>query len=87
MSEGAAANISPAAEEMLAGLGAMTAPSLTLAYGEPNRITLVNTTEGGLLGRGLSSILSINSLLSVQQLAGQALGEVPPNDPVDVNEG
>jgi hypothetical protein len=57
---------------MLDNLGSLAGPSLTLAYGEPSRITLVNTTEGGLLGRGLTSILSINSLLSVQRLLEQA---------------
>ena len=67
--------------EMMDNIGSLAGPSLTLAYGEPNRITLVNTTEGGLLGRGLSSILSINSLLNVQQLLGQAVQEQADGQP------
>jgi hypothetical protein len=87
MGEGAAGNISPAAEEMLTSLGSMTAPSLTLAYGEPNRIVFVNTSEGGILAASLGRFLRLDSLLSVQQLVGEAVGEAPPSDHVDVNEG
>ncbi len=56
-------------------LGSLAGPSLTLAYGEESRITLVNTTEGGLLGRGLTSILSLESLLSVRELVDRAVQE------------
>ena len=44
-------------------------------FGLSGGFTLINTTEGGLLGRGLSSILSINSLLSVQQLLEEATSQ------------
>jgi hypothetical protein len=87
MGEGTAANISPEAEEMLAGLGSMTAPSLTLAYGEPNRIIFVNTSEGGILASSLGRFLSLDSLLSVQQLLGQAVEEEHRSHHADVNEG
>jgi hypothetical protein len=58
---------------LLGQIGLMAEPSLTLAYGEPSRIVLANTSEGGLLGRGLASILSVPSLVSVQQLLGDAV--------------
>jgi ferric-dicitrate binding protein FerR (iron transport regulator) len=87
MGEGTAANISPEAEELLASLGSMTAPSLTLAYGEPNRIVFVNTSEGGILASSLGRFLSLDSLLSVQQLLGQAVEEEHRSRQVDVNEG
>jgi len=61
--------------ELLGKLGLFTEPSLTVAYGERNRIVLANTSEGGLLGRGLTSILSVPSLLNVQQLLGDAVEE------------
>ena len=59
----------------LGQIGLFTEPSLTVAYGEPNRIVLSNTSEGGLLGRGLASILSLPSLLNVQQSLGDAVDE------------
>jgi len=73
--------LGPEGQKMLDNIGSLAGPSLTLAYGEPNRITVVNTTEGGLVGRGLSSILSINSLLSVQQLLDQAVQEQADHQP------
>jgi hypothetical protein len=72
---GAAASISPEVEELLGGLGSMTVPSLTLAYGEPSRIAFVNSSEGGILTSSLSRFLSLHSLLNVQQLVGQAIEE------------
>ena len=84
LSEGlatAGSTLGPEGRQMLDNIGSMAGPSLTLAYGEPSRITLVNTTEGGLLGRGLSSILSINSLLSVQQLLDRAVQEQAAEQP------
>jgi hypothetical protein len=84
LSEGlssAGPSLGPEGRKMLDNLGSLAGPSLTLAYGEPSRITLVNTTEGGLLGRGLTSILSINSLLSVQQLLDRAVQEQAGDQP------
>ncbi len=60
---------------VLGQLGLLTEPSLTVAYGEPNRIVLANTSEGGLFGKGLASILSVPSLLNVQQSLGDAVDE------------
>ena len=73
--------LGPESRSILDNLGSLTGPSLTLAYGEESRITLVNTTEGGLLGRGLTSILSLESLLSVQELLDQAVQEQAETQP------
>jgi hypothetical protein len=54
-------------------LGSLTGPSLMVAYGEERGITLINNSEGGLLGRGLASILSVRSLLGMQELVDQAV--------------
>jgi hypothetical protein len=70
-----AANISPEVEDLIGGLGSMTVPSLTLAYGEPSRIVFVNSSEGGILTSSLGRFLTLHSLLDVQQLLGQAIEE------------
>jgi hypothetical protein len=84
LSEGLSKNqgqLPPESRSVLDNLGSLAGPSLTLAYGEKSRITLVNTTEGGLLGRGLTSILSLESLLSVQELLDQAVQEQAETQP------
>jgi hypothetical protein len=70
-----AANFSPEVQEMISGLGSMAAPNLTLAYGGPNSIAFVNISEGGILTSSLGRFLSLQSLLDVQQLIGQAVEE------------
>jgi hypothetical protein len=70
-----AASFSPEVEEMIGGLGSMAVPNLTLAYGEPNSISFVNISEGGILTSSLGRFLSLQSLLDVQQLVGQAVEE------------
>ncbi|HXV74703.1 MAG TPA: FecR domain-containing protein [Candidatus Polarisedimenticolaceae bacterium] len=72
----------PEGQKLFDSLGSLSGPNLTLAYGEESRITLINTTEGGLLGRGLTSILSLDSLLSVRQLVDRAVQE-QASDPSD----
>jgi hypothetical protein len=74
-------------EKLLGNLGSMTAPSLTLAYGEPNRIVFVNTSEGGILTSGLARFLSLESLLSVQELVGQVVEEEVGTPPAGAHEG
>jgi hypothetical protein len=68
-------------------LGSLTGPSLMVAYGEERGITLINNSEGGLLGRGLASILSVRSLLGMQELVDQAVqdeaGGTPEDSPSD----
>lgn len=84
---GSAGQMSPAMDRLLGSLGSMTAPSLTLAYGEPNRVVFVNTSEGGILTSGLARFLSLESLLNVQELVGEAVEEEVGNHPADANEG
>lgn len=74
-------------EQLFGSLGSMTGPSLTLAYGEPNRIVFVNTSEGGILTSSLARFLSLDSLLSMQELVGEAVEEEADPRPVGVNEG
>jgi len=64
-------------------LGSLSGPSLTVAYGREQGITLVNTTEGGLLGRSLTSILSVQSLLSVQELVDRAVQDEADDRPAE----
>jgi len=64
-------------------LGASTGPSLTLAYGDPNRITFVNRSEGGLLGSTLGSFLRLRSLMDVQELLGQTARQHAPREAAD----
>jgi hypothetical protein len=86
-SKGAAANISPQAEEMIQSLSSMTVPSLALLYGEPNAISFVNTSEGGLLTSSLGRFLSLQSLLDMQELVGQAIEQESRTRQEPVNEG
>ena len=51
-------------------------PSVTLAYGELDRIVFVNTQQGGILSSTLGSFLRFNSLTGMQELLTQAAGEL-----------
>jgi hypothetical protein len=59
-------------QRLMAEIGDMTAPSLTLAYGEPERITFVNKSEGGLFSSAIGSLLRFDALMDMQQLLGEA---------------
>ena len=87
MGEGAAANISPRAEELIQSLGSMNEPSLALIYGEPNLISFVNMSEGGMLTSSLGRFLSLPSMLNVQELVEEAIEEESRSNPELVNEG
>jgi hypothetical protein len=65
-------SLNPEQQKLMQELGDMTAPSLTLAYGEPERITFVNKSDGGLISSGIASLLRFEALMDVQQLLGQA---------------
>ncbi|HKQ61444.1 MAG TPA: FecR domain-containing protein, partial [Candidatus Polarisedimenticolaceae bacterium] len=47
---------------LLETLGSQRGPSLVLAYGEPDRITVVGTSEGGFLSSALGTLFSIEGL-------------------------
>ncbi len=51
-------------------------PSVTLAYGEPDRIVFVNTQQGGILSSTLGSFLRFNSLVGMQELLSHAADEL-----------
>jgi len=72
---GAASALTDGQQNVLSEIGAMTGPSLTVAYGESDRILFVNTSPGGFLGSGLASFFRLESMLDVQQLVGQAVQE------------
>ena len=45
---------------------------MTLAYGDPDRLSFSYTHEGGLFGAGLANFLSLQSLLDVQELMSRS---------------
>jgi len=51
-------------------------PSVTLAYGELDRIVFVNTQQGGILSSTLGSFLRFNSLVGMQELLTHAASEL-----------
>ena len=51
-------------------------PSVTLAYGELDRIVFVNTQQGGILSSTLGSFLRFNSLVGMQELLSHAADEL-----------
>ncbi len=51
-------------------------PSVTLAYGELDRIVFVNTQQGGILSSTLGSFLRFNSLVGMQELLSHAANEL-----------
>jgi hypothetical protein len=63
---------SPDQETILHELAGQTDPSVTLAYGEPDRIVFVNSSQGGLLSSTLGAFLRLDTLMNVQQLLEQA---------------
>jgi hypothetical protein len=64
--------LSPEQRSIIEQLGSASTPSLTLAYGETDRIVFVNRSQGGLLGSAVRSLLRLDSLLDVQQLLDEA---------------
>lgn len=70
-----ASGLSEEHQEMLNELGEVSRPTLTLAYGGENRITVVHNDRGGLLGSGLGMLLRLDTLLSVQELLREAGAE------------
>lgn len=64
----------PGAEPwLLSALSEESAPGLVLIYGEPDRIRVVATSEGGLLSSGLSSLSGFGGFLAMQQSLVQAV--------------
>lgn len=62
-------------QDALNELAEVSRPTLTLAYGGENRITVVHNDRGGLLGSGLGMLLRLDTLLSVQELLREAGAE------------
>jgi len=74
-----AEGLNPEQQRLMAEIGEMTAPSLTLAYGEPERITFVNKSEGGLFSSAIGSLLRFDALMDMQQLLGEAARSQAPD--------
>jgi hypothetical protein len=53
--------------QLLSALNLAQEPSLTLVYGEPEQIVLVNTSEGGWFSSGLDAMFNAKGLLGAQQ--------------------
>ena len=62
-------------QQILTEFGSTMTPSVTLAYGEPERLVFVNSSEGGLLSSTLGSFLRLDTLMSMQQLLTHAANE------------
>jgi len=57
----------PQQQQLAEALTEETGASLTLAYGDRDRIVLVGTSEGGLFGASLGSLLSLDGMMGIQQ--------------------
>ncbi|MCH7780589.1 MAG: hypothetical protein IH848_07060, partial [Acidobacteria bacterium] len=69
-------NFSQDQQSVLSQFAVDVEPSVTLAYGELDRIVFVNTQQGGLLSSTLGSFLRFNSLMDMQELLSQAAGNL-----------
>jgi hypothetical protein len=69
---GMAGSISPEQEQLLGEISANTRPSMTLAYGDSDRLSFSYTHEGGFFSTNLANFLSIRSLLDVQELMSRS---------------
>ena len=67
---------SPDQQSILSQFAQDVEPSVTLAYGETDRIAFVNSQQGGLLSATLGSFLRFNSLVGMQELLSHAAGEL-----------
>ncbi len=68
---GMAENLTPEQQAIVEDLAADHPASLVFAYGEPERITLVANTEGGLFGSGFSSLFNLSALDTLGRLGNQ----------------
>lgn len=69
-------NFSQDQQSVLSQFAVDVEPSVTLAYGELDRIVFVNTQQGGLLSSTLGSFLRFNSLVDMQELLVRAAGNL-----------
>ena len=72
---GATAQLNPEQAQLVQELATSARPSLTVAYGAPDRITFVYTHEGGLISSGLASFFSMHTLANMQELVGRAIDQ------------
>ncbi|MCP3981485.1 MAG: hypothetical protein GY716_19475 [bacterium] len=78
----AAGSLPPQHAKILEGLGELDRPTVTLAYGDWDRVTFVNVGQTGIVSSTMAAFLRLETLLNVQQLMGQAAHEKSPA-PVD----
>ena len=62
-------------QNILENFGANSGPTVTVAYGEPERIIFVNSSQGGLLSSTLGSFLRFETLTGMQELLTHAASE------------
>jgi ferric-dicitrate binding protein FerR (iron transport regulator) len=72
---GMRSEVSPETQKLIDEITSMARPSLTLAYGEEDRVSVVYSHEGGFLGSGLGTLFTFRGLLNVPQLVGEAARE------------
>jgi ferric-dicitrate binding protein FerR (iron transport regulator) len=71
MAASAGESLTPEQSAIVDRLAAGQPPSLVFAYGEPERITLVANTEGGLFGSGFGSLFNLSALDTLERLGNQ----------------
>ena len=69
---GMAGSLTPGQAQILGEISENTRPTMTLAYGDPDRLSFSYTHEGGFFSTGLANFLSIQSLLDVQELMSRS---------------
>lgn len=72
---GTLSQMAPEQQALLSAVSQDTAPALALIYGQKTRISVVASTEGGLLGAGMNSLTGFGSLLGMQQSLMRGLAE------------
>jgi len=71
MAASAGESLTPEQRAIVERLAAGQPASLVFAYGEPEQITLVANTEGGLFGAGFGSLFNLSALDTLERLGNQ----------------
>jgi hypothetical protein len=74
LSRFAASLTDPEHQQLAEAVAQEAGASLTVAYGEPDRIVLVGTSEDGLFGSSLGSLLGLEGAMSLEQVLGRTFG-------------
>jgi hypothetical protein len=70
----------PREQQIAQALSQDSGASLTLAYGERDRIVIVGATEDGLFGSSLGALLSLEGMMGMQQVLTRTIGDAADDD-------